>query len=192
MDPSDVVEETRRGNSRPPVIANILQQPAFLYLFQTDLKQLQVIFPGHRPFCFRITAMNRIGFRGWSRNWLQLVAGGRLCVMVACRLLLVPGQQAIRPLVSHGTVILSRRHQFDDKATCVATLAGHSSNHVFFSKTTVFIIFSILTNCFASLRNWCVHIIFTLSKPCSNNGTTKVWRMSADGNAATCDATCVE
>ncbi len=63
---------------------------------------------------------------------------------------------------------------------------------VFFSKTTVFIIFSILTNCFASLRNWCVHIIFTLSKTCSNNGTTKVWRMSADGNAATCDATCVE
>ena len=25
-----------------------------------------------------------------------------------------------------GTAILSRRHQFDDKATCVATLAGHS------------------------------------------------------------------
>ena len=128
MDPNDVVEETRRGNPRPPVIANLLQQPAFLFSFQTDLKHLEVIFPGHHMFCFRISAMNRTCFRVCSRNRLQLIAGGRLCVMVACKLLLVPCQQAIRPLVRHGTAILSRRHQFDDQATCVATLAGHSGH----------------------------------------------------------------
>ena len=167
MHPNDVVEETRRGNPRPPVVANVLQQPAFLFLFQTDLKQLEAIFPGDPPICFRISATNRLRFRVCSRNRLQLVAGGRLCVMVACKLLRVPGQQAIRPLVRHGTAILSRRHQFDDEATCVATLVGHSS----------------------PVSSVAFHATEPLLATSSCDNTAKVWRMSADGTAATCVAT---
>jgi WD40 repeat protein len=98
---------------------------------------------------------------------LQLVAGGRLCVMVACKLLRVPGQQAIRPLVRHGTAILSRRHQFDDEATCVATVAGHSDY-----------VFSVA-----------FHATEPLLATGSWDNSAKVWRMSADGTAATCVAT---
>ena len=87
--------------------------------------------------------------------------------MVACKLLRVPGQQAIRPLARHGTAILSRRHHFDDEATCVATLAGHSDR--------------------------VSSVAFRATEPLlatgSRDNTAKVWRMSADGTAATCVAT---
>ena len=125
MNPSAVVEQSRNF----PLIYGLSSRPAFLYSFQTCLKQLDALYPSRHLLRFRSAPMIAIGSRvGSQKNRLLLVAGGRLCAMAAHRLLCVSGQRAIEffPL-THGEAVVSRRHSFREApATCVATLAGHS------------------------------------------------------------------
>ena len=98
---------------------------ALMRLFQSTRKQLEDFFPSCYPFRFYKTVDIAVVV---SRNRLLLVAGGRLCATVACRLLCLPGQPAIGSALIHARAIVSRRHFFyEASATCVATLAGHSN-----------------------------------------------------------------
>ena len=138
---------------------------ALLRLFQTTQKQLEDFFPSRYPFRFYKTVDIAVVV---SRNRLLLVAGGRLCATVACRLLCLLGQGAIRSALMHARAIVSRRHFFyEASATCVATLAGHIDRvfSVAFDPTGRFVATG------------------------SQDKTVKVWRMSPDGTAATCVAT---
>jgi len=166
MNASAVVE---RRSSKSQQLGDVIEsQPAFLYAFQSGLKQLEAVFASRHPFCFRNAVMNAIGIRVGSRKWLLLVAGGRLCAMVAHRLLCVPGQRATESPVRHGTAILSRRHFFVEALVpFVAALAEHSGY--------------VLSVAFHPKE----HVLATGSSDC----TAKVWRMSADCTAATCVAT---
>ena len=126
---SAVVERRRRN---PQLIDDFVACPAFLYGFQTALKQLQAIFPIPWIRCgargsFEINASNAMRSRLCSENRLLLITGGRLCLMLAERLLCFNGKCAVRYALRLGTSVLSRRHFFRNSfATCVATLAGHS------------------------------------------------------------------
>ena len=138
---------------------------ALVRLFQSTRKQLEDFFPSCYPYRFYKTVDIAVVV---SRNRLLLVAGGRLCATVACRLLCMPGQGAIGSALMHARVIVSRRHFFyEASATCVATLAGHSKSvlSVAFDPTGRFVATG------------------------SQDKTAKVWRMSPDGAAATCVAT---
>ncbi len=138
---------------------------ALLRLFQTTRKQLEDFFPSRYPFRFYKTVDIAVVV---SRNRLLLVTGTRLCATVACRLLCLPGQPAIKSPLIHARAIVSRCHFFyEASATCVATLAGH--------------------------RNWVRSLAFDPTgrfvATGSDDNTAKVWRMSPDGTAATCVAT---
>ena len=156
--------------AQPQSVADIVHsQPAFLYSFQTCLKQLEAVYPSRHPLRFRSAPMIAIGIRVGSQNRLLLVAGGRLCAMVAHRLLCVSGQRTIKSPLTHGAAVVSRSHFFKKEApaTCVATLAGLS-----YSVTSV-----------------AFHSSAPLLATGSYDNTAKLWRMSADGSAATCVAT---
>ncbi len=106
---------------------NVSSQPAFLFSFQTVLRQLGALFRGIHPFRFRNAPVTAIGSRvGSQKHWLLLVAGGQLCAMVVHRLLCLPGERAIESALRHAAAVASRRHFF--KETCVpkfdATLEG--------------------------------------------------------------------
>jgi hypothetical protein len=138
---------------------------ALLRSFQSTRKQLEDFFPSRYPFRFYKTVAIAVVV---PRNQLLLVAGGRLCATVACRLLCLPGQGAIGSALMHARAIVSRRNFFfEASATCVVTLAGHSNSvySVAFDQTGRFVATG------------------------SNDKTAKVWRMSPDGAAATCVAT---
>ena len=120
---SAVVERQRRN---PQLIDNFVAYPAFVYGFQTSVKQLQAIFPSRCGGSFEINALNAMRSRVCSENRLLLITGGRLCLMLAQRLLCFNGECAVRYALRLGTSVLSRRHFFrNSSATCVATLAGH-------------------------------------------------------------------
>ena len=138
---------------------------ALMRLFQSTRKQLEDFFPSRYPFRFYKTVDIAVVV---SRNRLLLVAGGRLCATVACRLLCLPGQRAIKSPLIHARAIVSRQNFFNEaSATCVDNLAGHSSwvMSVAFDPTGRFVATG------------------------SNDKTAKVWRMSPDGAAVTCVAT---
>ena len=114
------VVERRRGDDE---FMNGLPA-ALLRLFQTTRKQLEDFFPSRYPFRFYKTVDIAVVV---SRNRLLLVAGGRLCATVACRLLCLPGQPDNRSALIHARAIVSRRHFFYGASpTCVANLTGHS------------------------------------------------------------------
>ena len=123
---SAVVERRRR---EPQLIGDFVARPAFLHSFQAAVKQLQAVFPrtvfpGHS---FESNAFNAMRSRVCSENRLLLITGGRLCVMLARRLLCFNGECAVRDALRLGTSALSRRHFFrNSSATCVVTLKGHS------------------------------------------------------------------
>ena len=138
---------------------------ALVRLFQSTRKQLEDFFPSRYPFRFYKTVHIAVVV---SRNRLLLVAGGRLCATVACRLLCLPGQGAIGSALMHARAIVCRRHIFyEAAATCVATLAGRSG--------TVYSVAFDPTGRFVATGSF--------------DKTAKVWRMSPDGAAATCVAT---
>ena len=157
------VAKGKRGHDE--FMSGLLSQPALMRLFQSTRKQLEDFFPNRYPFRFYKTVDIAVVV---SRNRLLLVAGGRLCATVACKLLCLPGQPENRSALIHATAIVSRRHFFyEASATCVATLAGHSNCvvSVAFDPTGRFVATS------------------------SSDKTAKVWRMSPDGAAANCVAT---
>ncbi len=93
MNPSVVVERRR---TNPQLIDNFVACPAFLYGFQTAVKQLQAIFPSRCGGSFEINALNAMRSRVCSENRLLLKTGGRLCLMLAERLLCFNGECAVR------------------------------------------------------------------------------------------------
>ena len=120
------VVKRRRRNAQ--LIGDFIACPAFLYAFQTAVKQLQAVFPSRYGRSFQINASNAIRSHVSSQNRLSLITGGRLCVILAQRLLCFNGERAVRYALRLGTRVLSRRHFFrKSSATCVATLKGHGS-----------------------------------------------------------------
>ena len=123
MNQSAVVERRRRG---PQLIGDFVARPAFLHAFQSAVKQLQAVFPSRYTRSFAANALDAMRSRVSSEDRLLLVSGGRLCGMLARRLLCFNGECAVRDALRLGTSALSRRHFFrNSSATCVATLKGH-------------------------------------------------------------------
>ena len=160
-----VVKRQRRN---PQLIDDFVARPAFLYGFQTAVKQLQAIFPSRCGGSFEINALNAMRSRVCSENRLPLITGGRLCVTVAQRLLCFNGECSVRYAFRLGTCILSRRHFLrKSSATCVATLAGHS--------------------CYVT--SVAFHPTAPLLATGSWDNTVRLWLLSSDNSSATCVAT---
>ncbi len=123
MNQSAVVKRRRRD---PPLIGGFVARPAFLHAFQAAVRQLQAVFPSRYRRSFAAKASDAMRSRVSSEDRLLLVSGGRLCAMLARRLLCFNGECAVRDALRLGTSALSRRHFFrNSSATCVATLEGH-------------------------------------------------------------------
>ena len=152
------------------LIGDFVACPAFLHAFQAAVKQLQAVFPSRYRRSFEANALNAMRSRVTvcSENRLLLITGGRLCAMLARRLLCFNGECAVRDALRLGTSALSRRHFFrNSSATCVATLAAHS--------------------------NWVQSVAFHPTAPLlatgSSDNTVKLWLLSSDNSSATCVAT---
>ena len=111
MNPSAVVERRRRD---PQLIGGFVARPAFLHAFQSAVKQLQAVFPSRYRRSFAANALDAMKSRVSSEDRLLLISGGRLCRMLAQRLLCFNGECAVRDYdaLRLGTSALSRRHFF--------------------------------------------------------------------------------
>jgi hypothetical protein len=165
MNQSAVVERRRRG---PQLIGDFVACPAFLHAFQSAVKQLQAVFPSRYRRPFAAHALDAMRSRVSSENRMLLVSGGRLCGMLARRLLCFNGECAVRDALRLGTSALSRRHFFrNSSATCVVTLEGHSS----YVSSVAF------------------HPTAPLLATGSCDNTVRLWLLSCDNSSATCVAT---
>jgi WD40 repeat protein len=163
--------QTRYGS--PHLIDALVAQPAFLFGFQTGLRQLQAVFPSHFRFRCERNPLSAMPTHLGHLNRLLLITKGRLYTMLAQRLLCAPGQIGIRHLAL-GTCILSQRHTIRivsiDKCkspSCVATLEGHSMGVI----------------------SVAFHATLPLLATGSWDKTAKLWRLSSDNSSATCVAT---
>ena len=84
MNPRVVSDDRRR---KPQLIEALVAQPAFLFAFQTGLKQLHAVFPNRFRFRFERKLLSAMPIRLGCVNRLLLTAKGRLCTMLAQRLL---------------------------------------------------------------------------------------------------------
>ena len=157
----------KRRRRDPQVIGDFVACPAFLHAFQAAVKQLQAVFPsGHRR-SFEANAFQAMRSYVCSGTTLLLITGGRLCALLAQRLLCFDGDCAVRDSLRLGTSALSRRHFFrNSSATCVATSNGHSSPVT----TVVF------------------HPTAPLLATGSSDNTVRLWLLSCDNSSATCVA----
>ena len=164
MDP-DAVSDARRR--KPQLIDALVTQPAFLHGFQTGLKQLQAVFPSRFGFRFERNPLSAMPIRLGRVNRLLLTAKGRLCTLLAQRLLSAPCHFGVDHLAL-GACIMSQRHTFDNSsAICVATLEQGVKENVF-------------------------SIAFHPTAPIFATGRgrdTCLWRLSSDNSSATCVAT---
>ena len=118
-----VVERWRRD---PQLIGVLVARPAFLHAFQSSVKQLQAVFPSlYGRSSFVANALGAMRSRVSSEDRLLLVSGGRLCAMLARRLLCSNGECAFRNPLRLGTSVLCRRLLVLPSPFCVATLKGH-------------------------------------------------------------------
>jgi WD40 repeat protein len=164
---SDSAGEGRRRSS-PRLIDDLVAQPAFLYGFQTCLKQLEVVFPSRYRLLFASSPLHVIGISFGSLKRRLLIAQGRLCTLLVQRLLRVPGQRALLRALTHATSVVARRHICNySSATCVATLQGHSS----------------------SVSSVAFHPTAPLLATGGRDNTVKLWRLSSNNSSATCVAT---
>ena len=108
MNPLAVAHPRR---AKPQLIDALVAQPAFLYDFQTGLKQLQAVFPSRFRFRFERIALSAMPIRLCRLNRLLLITKGRLCTMLAQRLLCAPGQFAGDHL-RLGSCVLRRVYAF--------------------------------------------------------------------------------
>ena len=116
----------KRRRRNPQLIGDFVARPAFLHAFQAAVKQLEAVFPSQYRRSFAADALNAMRSRVCSENRLLLITGGRLCSLLARRLLCFNGKCAVRYALRLGTSVLSQRHFFhNSSATCVATLEGH-------------------------------------------------------------------
>ena len=128
---------------------------------------MQAVFPSRYRRSFAANALDAMRSRVSSEDRLLLVSGGRLCGMLARRLLCFNGECAVRDALRLGTSALSRRHFFrNSSATCVATLKGHR-NHVF---------------------SVAFHPTAPLLATGSCDNTVRLWLLSCDNSSATCVA----
>ncbi len=97
--------------SKPQPIVALVAQPAFLFAFQTGLKQLHAVFPSRFRFCFERNPLGAMPVLLWRLNRLLLTAKGRLCTMLAQRLLCAPVQCAGDHL-RLGSCVLRRVYAF--------------------------------------------------------------------------------
>ena len=111
MNQNAVAERRRRD---PQLIGDLVARPAFLHAFQAAVKQLEAVFPSRYRRSFEANALNAMRSRVTvcSENRLLLITGGRLCAMLARRLLCFNGECAVRDALRLGTSALSRRHFF--------------------------------------------------------------------------------
>ena len=164
---SDSAGESRR-RSHPHLIDTLVAQRVFLFGFQTSLKQLQAVFPCHFWILFPDHVPRTLLNRFPLHSRVLLVTQGRLCTMLAQRLLCVQGQRNLLHALRHATSILSRRHIFNySKATRVATLKGHSRQ----------------------VTSVAFHPTAPLLATGSEDSTVKLWRLKPDHSSATCLAT---
>jgi hypothetical protein len=170
MNQSAVVERRRRG---PQLIGDFVAHPAFLHAFQSAVKQLQAVFPSRYRRSFAANALDAMRSRVSSENRLLLITGGRLCAMLAQRLLCFNGECAVRDALRLGTSALSRRHFFSKSpATCVAKM-WFSGN-----------VWSVAFHPTAPLLATCSSdITFT------SDNTGKLWLLSRDNSSSTCVGT---
>ena len=125
MNPHVVSHPPRR---KPQPIEALVAQPAFLFAFQTSLKQLRAVFPSRFGFRFERNPLSAMPIVLGRVNRLLLTAQGRLCTLLAQRLLSAPCHFRVDHLAL-GTRVVSKRHAFhNSSATCVATLEGHSNS----------------------------------------------------------------
>jgi hypothetical protein len=103
------IERRRRD---PQLIGGFVARPAFLHAFQSAVKQLQAVFPSRYTRSFAANALDAMRSRVISDDRLLLISGGRLCGMLARRLLCFNGECAVRDALRLGTSALSRRHFF--------------------------------------------------------------------------------
>ena len=165
MNPSAVVERWRRDPQR---IGDFVARPAFLHSFQAAVKLLEAVFPSCYRRSFEANALNAMRSRVCSEDRLLLITGGRLCAMLARRLLCFNGECAVRDALRLGTSALSRRHFFrNSSATCVATLKANRS-----------IVHSVA-----------FHPTAPLLATGSGDNTVRLWLLSCDNSSATCVAT---
>ena len=160
------VERRRRY---PQLIGDLVECPAFLHGFQTTVKQLQAVFPSRyrRSFALAANASNAMRSRVCSENRLLFITGGRLCAMLAQRLLCFNGECVVRDALRLGTSALSRRHFFRNlSATCVVTLAGQSD----------------------SVRSVAFHPTAPLLATGTTDNNVRLWLLSSDNSSATCVA----
>ena len=156
----------RRRN--PQLIGDFVARPAFLHAFQAAVKQLEAVFPSHHRRSFAANASNANRSRVCSEDRLLLITGGRLCAMLARRLLCFNGECTVRYALRLGTSAFSRRHFFrNSSATFVATLAGHSNN----------------------VTSVAFHPTAPLLATGSEDNTVGLWLLSSDNSSATCVAT---
>ena len=165
MNPSAVAERRRRN---PQLIDYFVAGPAFLHAFQAAVKQLEAVFPSRYRRSFETDASSAMISRVCSENRLLLISGGRLCAMLARRLLCFNGECAVRDALRLGTSALSRRHFFrNSSATCVASLAGHKN----------------------PISSVAFHPTAPLLATGSGDKTVRLWLLSSDNSSATCVST---
>ena len=104
---ADAVVERRRRD--PQLIGDLGARPAFLHAFQSAMKQLQAVFPSRYTRSFAANALHAMRSRVSSEDRLLLVSAGRLCAMLARRLLCSNGECVFRNPLRLGTSVLCRR-----------------------------------------------------------------------------------
>ena len=203
----------KRRRRDPQVIGDFVACPAFLHAFQAAVKQLQAVFPsGHRR-SFEANAFQAMRSYVCSGTTLLLITGGRLCALLAQRLLCFDGDCAVRDSLRLGTSALSRRHFFrTSSATRVATLEGHihGVNSIAFHPTAPLLATGssdrtvrlwLLSSkndsatCMATLkghicnvRSVAFHPTAPLLATGSSDRTVRLWLLSCDNSSATCVA----
>jgi len=91
----------------PQVIGDLVACPAFLHAFQATVKQLQAVFPSRHRRSFEANAFQAMRSYVCSGTTLLLITGGRLCALLAQRLLCFDGDCAVRDPLRLGTSTLS-------------------------------------------------------------------------------------
>jgi len=162
----NALAKQRRTN--PQLIGGFVERPAFLYGFQSALKQLQAVLRSRHGVSFELSALNAMRSRVCSQSRLLLITGGRLSVILARKLLRFKGECADSYDHRLGASVLSRRHFFrNSSATCVATLEGHSS----------------------SVYSVAFYPTAPLLATGSGDKTVRLWLLSCDNSSVTCVAT---
>ena len=164
----DEIALAKQRRTNPQLILGFVERPAFLYGFQSALKQLQAGLRSRHGVSFELSALNAMRSRVCSQSRLLLITGGRLSVILVRKLLRFNGQCAVRYDHRLGASVLSRRHVFDNSsATCVATLRGHSY----------------------PVNSLAIHPTAPLLATGSNDNTVRLWLLSSNNSSATCVAT---